>query len=366
MYGIRDVLFEQERKDYSEHLSEGGYLLDCSMGSNPYGTPPLSIPGDVLHQLALYPHEDAELVDLIHQRFAGILDIGDDMIAFSCGSIGACMALDRMCLVPGKTVVCMAPTFTAVTDDIATYEVAFERVYLRKECGYAFSLDDLLAAIKAHPGAFVYVDNPNNPTGQVFPLTDIRRGVEAARAVGSFIVIDEAYGDYMDDEQSALHLVPEFDNLAVVRTFSKGYGGAGVRLGYCIAQPRIIEAFHKVNIPFSKSSVADVLAIQAMQSDWAHKTRMRVLKDKPRLLAVLGACKNLHSAHTDPGVSISMLYVDDEGIDLEKVLLRAGVRVVTCSGYDGLGVHAVRLNLHEDIDTLIELVKKADKDMETR
>lgn len=360
MYGIRKVLLTQERGDYSEHLSEGDYRLDCSMGSNPYGTPPLSLPDEVLAHLAFYPHGDEELIGLIRQRFADVLPIADDMIAFSCGSIGTCMALNRMCLEPGKTVVCMAPTFTAVTDDMVTYEPRFARVGLRPERNYAFDVEDVLGAIEANPGALVYVDNPNNPTGQVFPLADVRRMVQAARDAGSLIAMDEAYGDYMADDQSALNLVGEFDNLVVVRTFSKGFGEAGVRLGYCVAQAPIMAAFHKVNIPFAKSSLADALACQSLREGWASKTRQRVLADKPRLLETLAGCKNLRVAHTDPGVSISMVYVDDPAVNLEQAFLRAGVRTVTCVGYDGLGANAVRLNLHEDIETLCELVRVTD------
>lgn len=361
MYGIREVLLGQERNDYSEHLSEGSYRLDCSMGSNPYGTPPLSLPTDVLAHLALYPHGDEELVGLICTRFADVLPIADDMLAFSCGSIGICMALNRMCLEPGKDVVCMAPTFTAVTDDMATYEPCFTHVHLRPERNYAFDVADVLAAIEAHPGALVYIDNPNNPTGQIFPLADVRRMVAAAQKAGSLIAMDEAYGDYMADEQSALSLVEEFDNLVVVRTFSKGFGEAGVRLGYCVAQAPIMAAFHKVNIPFGKSSLADALACQSLRANWAARTRQRVLVDKPRLLETIADCTHLRVAQTDPGVSISMVYADDANVNLEQVFLRAGVRTVTCAGYDGLGANAVRLNLHEDIDTLCELVHAADK-----
>lgn len=361
MYGIREVLLHQERGDYSEHLSSGSYQLDCSMGSNPYGGPTLAFSEDVLADIAFYPESDDEIVGLIRQRFASVLDIDESMIAFSCGSIGTCMTLSRMLLEPGKTVVCMAPTFTAVTDDMVTYEVDFKRVPLRPERNFAFDADELVATVEANPGAYVYVDNPNNPTGQVYPLSDVRRVVEAACRAGSFITMDEAYGDYMDDAESALNLVPEFDNLAVVRTFAKGYGAAAARLGYCIAQPQIMRAFHMVNIPYSKSTLAEAVAIQALRADWARITRERVLAEKPRVMDAVRNCANLKLAHTDPGVSISMVYVDDECCDLEKTFLEAGVRVVTCSGYDGLGANAIRLNLCDDVDALVELIGRADK-----
>lgn len=360
MYSIRDVLVSQERGDYSEHLSQGDYVLDCSMGSNPYGTPELRVSPEALSHLSLYPHFGDDLTALLRRRYAGVVDLADDMVAFSCGSIGVCMAANRMCLAPGVPAVVTAPTFTAVTDDMATYEPSFVRVPLRPERAFALDVGELVAAVATNPGALVYVDNPNNPTGQSYPLDDVRRMAEAAREAGSIILVDEAYGDYMDDGRSALALVGEFDNLMVARTFSKGVGLAGVRLGYCVAQPPVIAAFHKVNVPFSESTLAHEAAVQAMAQDWAAKSRERVLADKPRLLKTIAGCAHLRVAATDPGVSISMVYTDDPAVNLEQVFLRAGVRVVTCAGYDGLGANAVRLNLHEDIDTLCELVRKAD------
>ncbi len=361
MYGIREVLLTQVRGDYSEHLSAGDFKLDCSMGSNPYGTPPLTVPQRVLDKLSEYPEPDAALTDAIRDRFAALLDITPDMLVFANGSISSCMDLTRMCVVPGKTIICMAQTFTAVTDDMTTYEPVFKRAYLKRGNNYAFDVQELVDLISADPGAYIYIDNPNNPTGQVYSLSDVHRMVQVARDAGSFITMDEAYGDYMDDAQSALNLVSEFDNLAVVRTFSKGYGLAGMRLGYTVAQPQVASALHKVNAPYSKSSLAHELACQAMAVCWTQRTRERVLRDKPRVLEALAACKHLRVATTNEGVCISMVYVDDERVNLEHVFAQAGVRVITCAGYDGLGQNAVRLNLHEDIDTLVELIAVVDQ-----
>lgn len=358
MYGIRKILLEQERNDYSEHLSEKPFELDCSMGSNPYGSyPGLTLGEDVIAHLNLYPESDKEITGLLAKRYQDVCTITDDMVAYSCGSIGSMLACNRMLLEPGKDVICIAPTFTAVTDDMLTYEPKITYVPLLPEHNYKLDVEDLLAKVKELPGAYVYIDNPNNPTGQIYPLAEMRRVVEEAEKQGSFVVLDEAYGDYMPLEESGLNLVNEFDNLAVVRTFSKGMAQAGARLGYTIAKPYIIAALGKVNVPISKSSLADALAIQMLKSDWAEQTVARVLRDKPR---VLGALKNLKVAHTALSVPISMIFTDKKDVNLEEVFGEVGIRAVTCEGYEGLGANAVRLNLHDNIDRLVTLVQKAD------
>ena len=73
----------------------------------------------------------------------------------------------------------------------------------------------------------VFVDNPNNPTGQVIPLAEIRRIASAAARLGIGVVVDEAYGDYMAKENSAINLLDDFDNVVVLRTFSKRLRSCG-------------------------------------------------------------------------------------------------------------------------------------------
>lgn len=360
MYGIQESLYDQELNNYALYLDERPFELDCSMGSNPYGAPEFKLTDEMLREVTLYPHGDDRLVEKVCARFADTLQIDDDMIGFSCGSFGCCVALNRMCLRPGKAVVCLSQTFSAITDDMAFQQPVFHRVPLRRENNYKFCLDEFLEAIEANPGAFVYLDNPNNPTGQAIPLAEARRIVEVARDNDSFVVLDEAYGDYMDDEQSALNLVEEFDNLAVPRTFSKAWGIAGARLGYVIGQPSVIRIFNKINIAYAKNSLSEELALQSLEQGWGFRTREHVHESKAKMLAALTECKNLRVAETAPDVSISMLYVDDESVDLEDALMESGIRTTSCSEYEGMGVNSVRLNMHADIDRLIELLMETD------
>ena len=336
MYGIREVLLRQERNDYSEHLSQAPFELDCSMGSNPYGfCPGVSFDAGLFTEVVEYPHSDDGIKDAIIEANAGTVALGRENILLTCGSIGAILALNRMVLCPGKVVLGLAPQFSAVVDDFVTYETLYRPVYLRPERNYAFDLGEFLEAMRANPGAYIYIDNPNNPT----------------------VVLDEAYGDYMPPEESAMHLVGKYDNLAVMRTFSKGMGAAGIRLGYILAHPAVIAAAGKVNVPYSKNELAGRIAEELIRHDWAGQCRERVAVDKPRMLASL---KKLKYAETCMSVPITMLYTDDESVDLCAVLEKAGIRAITCEGYEGLGKNGVRLNIHKDIDRLIELLSAAE------
>jgi len=359
MYGIKDILLTQERNDYHEHLSEGTFELDCSMGSNPYGSwPGLKAPADLFTGSELYPESEEPLKQAICDYYKDLVELTPKNILPTVGSIGAVMAINRMLLHKGKVIVGIAPQFSAVVDDFVTYEVDYRPVYLKKENNYKFDAEDILEAVKANPDAFVYIDNPNNPTGQVLSLKDQERICAAAKEVNSFVLLDEAYGDYMDPADSALNLVHKYDNLAVCRTFSKAQGMAGIRLGYIIANPVVIGAAAKVNTPYAMHCIADYMARQVITSGWAEECKKRVTENKPKVLAALNKIKYAETVETVP---ITMLYVEDPDINLEDVLEKAGIRAISCEGYEGLGVNSVRLNLHADIDKLVELIKKAEE-----
>lgn len=359
MYGIRDILLEYERRDYYESLPPDDHALDCSMGTNPYGPwPGLTCPDGLLRDIGAYPPDDGATKAAICRYYRHLAPLDPSNVVLACGSFGAMLALNRMVLCKGKTVLGIAPQFTAVVDDFAAYEASYVPVYLKQEHHYAFSLSDFLSAMEQHPGAYIYIDNPNNPTGQVIPRDAMGSIVSRARELDSFVAVDEAYGDYMPDDDSAIPLVERYDNLAVVRSFSKGFGAAGIRLGYIIAQSHIASAASKVNVLNAKTAFAAHVAQSLLQSSWPRQCAAKVAEDKATVLAGL---RNIKVAHTHPHVAISLLYTEDERVDLRAVLLRAGIRTVPGAGYGGIGSNTVRLNLHANAAELARRLQTADQ-----
>jgi histidinol-phosphate aminotransferase len=131
---------------------------------------------------------------------------------------------------------------------------------------FAFPLDGMLRAITANT-RLVYVNNPNNPTGQPIPLDAIRR---IAREAGHAIVfVDEAYHDFMPE--NFLTDAADFPNVIVGRTFSKAFGLAGIRVGVLIASPDVLEPIRRVTPLFNVNVVA-IQALRAALSDPSFRT----------------------------------------------------------------------------------------------
>jgi len=362
MYGMNKYLFDQVSSDYLEHLSDFPYKVDCSMGTNPYGAwPGIELPKNLFADIHKYPQSDSKLKQAIATYYSKDVHITEDNITLTCGSIGAIHALNRMTLYEGKIVFGIAPQFSAAIDDFLTYGCKYRPVYLKKENNYKFNLSDFLTEIDKYHTFNIYIDNPNNPTGQIIPLVEIEKIVKEAQTRNSFVIVDEAYGDYMDTTSSAINLIEKYDNLAVVRTFSKGYGAAGIRLGYIIAQKNIIKLVNKVNFLFSKNSIAEYIALRLLSSNWIDETKKRVHEAKKTLMKGLTKIK---IAHTSCSIPISLLYCDNDTVDLSKVFEKAGIRAITGAGYRGLGQNSVRLIIHKDMELLMECLHDAEKILE--
>ena len=137
----------------------------------------------------------------------------------------------------------------------------------------------------------VVIANPNAPTGLAMPLEDIEAILKANPDV--VVLIDEAYIDF--GGQSAVQLVPDCDNLLVVQTFSKSRSLAGMRVGFAVGQPHLIEGLHRVkdsfnSYPLSRLSLAGALTAWE-DTEWFEKTREQIVADREKLsdnMTVLG------------------------------------------------------------------------------
>ena len=139
----------------------------------------------------------------------------------------------------------------------------------------------------------VYLGNPNNPTGTMFTARDLDRFLDAIPA-RVLVVLDEAYYEYVQrpDYSHSVDYVRAGRNVLVLRTFSKVYGLAGIRLGYGLGHPELIEALHRIRSPFNASSVAQV-AGKAALDDHEHVARsvesnIREMKFVTEELTLLG------------------------------------------------------------------------------
>lgn len=208
-----------------------------------------------------YPSSGATaLVDALAAR----LDVPSRRLAVGCGSVMLCQQLVQATCTEADEVLFAWRSFEAYPIITQVAGARVRTVPLRDD--HVHDLDAMLAAISPATRV-VFVCNPNNPTGTVVRRAELERFLEAVPD-GVLVVLDEAYHEFVTDADvpDGVDLGRARDNLAVLRTFSKAYGLAGLRVGYCVAAEPVIEAVRKVYVPFSVNSLAQVAALASLEA----------------------------------------------------------------------------------------------------
>ncbi|MDR3042907.1 MAG: histidinol-phosphate transaminase [Desulfovibrio sp.] len=184
----------------------------------------------------------------------------------------------RVRAVPGvHNVVAFNPCFSIYELQTRLAGVEFRQAPLAAD--FSFDWDGLLALVD-DATAVVFVTTPDNPSGFCPPVADLER---LARALppGCLLVVDEAYMDFCEDEaaHSLLSRIDEFPNLAVLRTFSKSFGLAGLRLGYGILPVQLADYLRRVRLPFSVNILAEEAGLAALADDVFRTETLRVTSE---------------------------------------------------------------------------------------
>jgi len=184
-------------------------------------------------------------------------------IAVGCGSVSLCQQLIQITASPGDEVLYGWRSFELYPIQVQVAGATAVQVPLSD---HTFDLHAMLAAVTDHT-RLIFVCNPNNPTSTVVEPDALVRFIEAVPS-HVLIAIDEAYVEYVRDGMlpDSLGLVRSHGNVVVLRTFSKAYGLAGLRIGYAVGQPDVIAALDKVYVPFTVSNVAQAAAIASLEA----------------------------------------------------------------------------------------------------
>jgi histidinol-phosphate aminotransferase len=198
-----------------------------------------------------------------HLSSANSADFAPEQVAVGCGSVSLCQQLVQITASAGDEVVFGWRSFELYPPQVQVAGATAIKVPL---ADHTFDLYAMLAAVTDRT-RLIFVCNPNNPTSTVVDPDALARFVEA---VPSHIVIaiDEAYVEYIRDNMlpDSLELARARSNVVVLRTFSKAYGLAGLRVGYAIGHPELITALDKVFVPFSVTGVSQAAAIASLNA----------------------------------------------------------------------------------------------------
>jgi histidinol-phosphate aminotransferase len=255
-------------------------IIKLDANENPYGSPP-SV-REALAQLKytnVYPDPESRALRRALSDFVGV---SADLLLAGAGADELLDLTMRLFLSPGDAIVNCPPTFGMYPFDAA---ISGGRVITvpRLE-GFGLDLDGIAAAVRQHRPKLLFVTCPNNPDGSWVSEASLCRLLD----LPTVVVLDEAYVEFAEMENSRIRLVPERENLVVLRTFSKLAGLAGLRIGYGAFPCDVMHHLWKIKQPYNVSVAASAAALAALNDRaWLDSRVDLIVAERRRLSDLL-------------------------------------------------------------------------------
>ncbi|MCP4925387.1 MAG: histidinol-phosphate transaminase [Gammaproteobacteria bacterium] len=358
--GVRGLQPYVPGKPIEELESELGLsdVIKLASNENPLG-PPASALAAIrasLDDLSLYPDGSGYI---LKQALAAHFSTDPQRITLGNGSNDLLVLLAEAFLTAGTAAVYDQYSFVV-------YRLAVQATGAEAKVSPANPVSDILqplghdldamrALIDDHT-RLVFLANPNNPTGTWCNAEELHAFISSVPAQ-TIVVVDEAYGEYVlhDNYPCTIDWIDEFPNLVVIRTFSKIYGLAGLRIGYSISQPDLAEVLNRVRQPFNVNNLAQSAALAVLQ-DFDYVERARIMNSQ----GLIALTDGLVSLGLKVIPSIGNFVLVDMGRPAESIytaLLRTGIIVRPVGNYGLPNYLRISLGLPEQNQRLLSELK---------
>ncbi|HEY4761220.1 MAG TPA: histidinol-phosphate transaminase [Thermoguttaceae bacterium] len=327
-----------------EQPQDGGYIK-LNTNENPY--PPSPAVATAIHEtisrLRKYPDPMGETF----RRKAGeILGVDPQWILCGNGSDDILTIITRALVGQGELLRLPYPSYVLYKTLAQLQSARYEEVHFKAD----WSLPEQFASVAGNP-RLVFLANPNSPSGTVVKPEQV---LEIAQRLPCPLLVDEAYVDFA--ETNCLSLVTKCEKVMVSRSFSKSYALAGLRFGYLVAQPHLIEQFIKVKDSYNCDALSIAAATAAISDrTWLAENRAKIIATRRRLVREMRALgfvtadsQSNFTWNTLPGRTVRPFY---EELKRRRIL----VRYMDYPGWgDGL---RISVGAEEEIDALLQQLK---------
>lgn len=250
----------------------GKPIIRLSANESLWGPSPLVIKAvqKGLDMLKFYPDGAAqELKKALSKMWA----LPEENFCLGNGADEVILMLATAFLNPGDEVVIPTPTFSSYASSVT---IVGGKIIFVPQKELTFRLEEIAEKID-HNVKMVFLCNPNNPTGTFFSHTDLVRFLEKVPA-STLVVVDEAYCHFATDVNypRSQELIKEYPNLIILRTFSKVYSLAALRIGYAVAAKEVVRELEKIRQPYNVNTLAQIAATAALQDEGYH---LNVIKE---------------------------------------------------------------------------------------
>lgn len=328
-------------------------LLDFSANTNPLGTPPAVRQAVIDAAGLLNQYPDPYCRKLV----AALSDFEQVPASYILCGCGAAELIFSFCAaIKPRRALELAPTFSEYATALTAMGSTVDRYLLREENSFALT-EDFLSFLAEGQWDTVFLCNPNNPTGQTIPHPLMEEILDLCQKKNMRLFVDECFLDLTDGGQdlSLKNQLNGHPELFILKAFTKSYGMAGLRLGYCLSSDSaLLQAMGRTVQPWNVSLPAQAAGVAALgEVEFLHRTRAVIREERSWLCSAL---EDL-GLHVFPSRANYLLVKGPAGL-CEK-LMEKSILARSCANYHGLSPAFLRLAVkrHEENETLINALR---------
>ena len=326
--------------------------IKLASNENPLGPSPMALQAirDNLNKINRYPDGSGYY---LKEKLSDIFGLNQGRIIIGNGSNELIELIIRTFLSPGEEVIQALPTF-----------LVYEKI-VTGAGGVSVSvpLKDFRIDLKGIAGAItpktkiIFLNNPNNPTGSAFSRDEAEYFLRSVPE-DILVVLDEAYIEFVNDRNLAngLDFLEDYNRLILLRTFSKLYGLAGLRIGYGFASEEVIDYMNRVRQPFNTNSLAQSAALAALGDTEFVSATLKLIKDG--LSYLYGQLDGLGLEYIPTQTNFFLIRVPMGGKKVYELMLREGVIVRSMDSYGLREYIRINVGLPEENERFIRSLKK--------
>jgi threonine-phosphate decarboxylase len=336
-------------------------VIDFSVPTNPLGPPKKALQSISQHLKTIKNYPDPNHEWLI-ETLSNYVGLESNNIIVGNGSTELIYLFTEVFVESGYEAVIPIPTFGEYK--IATMRVGGRPLFLKCNPAKNFRLNfEKLEKAISKKTRIIFFCNPNSPTGILYEKDDVLRIIRLAAEENVLVFLDEDYVDFVDDNKrySMAEYVRRYDNLFLLRSLTKFFGLAGLRIGFGISSPDILKTLKKAKMPWSVNSLAMFAAMEAVKDDdFIKKSRLLISRSKRQMQEMLQEIPWLKVYPSETNFFlIEIIEGDLTSSQLKEGLARKGLLIRDCSDFDGLNNRFFRVSVNkpEENKKLIEHLK---------
>lgn len=339
-------------KEYVPGKTVAG-AVKLASNENPFGPSPLALEAIAkeARNLHIYPDQRSTL---LREALGRKLGVGDDSIICGNGSDDIMQVLGSTYLNPGDEVVISKNSFSLYELIARIFDGKIVLVDLKD---YALDLDSIAKAVTKKT-KMIFLTNSNNPTGTIFTAAQFDAFMKMVPD-NVLVIVDEAYAEFAESKEfpDTVKHVKAGKNVVVLRTFSKYYGLAGLRLGYGIARPEILSPMFRTKMPFNVNRLAQAGALAALGDKvFLDKTYQNNLEGKKYFYAELD---RLGLAYKKTEANFIFVDIKKSADECFMALMKQGVIVRPLTSFGFPDAIRVSIGTRKQNEALVESLSKA-------